>query len=100
MRALLSRYDPDAGGGPDPGRAGRDHVLHVLGGANAAGRLDAHLRAHHLAHQRDVEDRGPALGVAGRCLDEVRLRLAGEAAGDNLLLVGEEPRLDDDLVLK
>ena len=50
-----------------------------------------------LAHQRDVEDGRTALGEAGRGLDEVGLGLLGEAAGDHLLLVGEEAGLDDDL---
>src|SRR3990172_12984007 len=30
MRDLLSRHDLDAGRGPDAGRPGRDHLLHVL----------------------------------------------------------------------
>src|ERR1700690_1375005 len=98
MRALLSRDDPDAGRGPDAGRAGRDHVLHVLGGADPAGRLDAHLRPDRLAHQRDVEDGRPARRIPGGRLHHVRLRLPGELAGDHLLLVAEEGRLDDHLV--
>src|SRR5450759_1039812 len=98
MCALLSRDDLDAGGCPDAGRAGRDHVLHILGGADPAGRLDAHLRADRLAHERDVEDGGPARRVPGRRLDHVRLRLPGELTGDHLLLVGEKRRLDDHLV--
>src|ERR1035437_1510619 len=98
MRALLSRDDPDAGRGPSAGCAGRDHVLHVLGGADPAGRLDAHLRANRLAHERDVEDGGPTRRVAGGRLHEVRLGLQRELAGDDLLLVGEERCLDDHLV--
>src|ERR1035437_6827440 len=53
MPALLSRADLDAGRGPDPGRPGRDHVLHVLRRPDPAGRLDAHLRADRLAHEGD-----------------------------------------------
>src|SRR5665647_1041327 len=98
MCALLSRDDLDAGGCPDTGRAGRDHVLHILGGADPAGRLDAHLRADRLAHERDVEDGGPARRVPGGRLHHVRLRLLGELAGDHLLLVSEKSRLDDHLV--
>src|SRR5664279_217766 len=98
MRALLSRDDPDTGRGPDAGRAGGDHVLYVLGGADSAGRLDAHLRPDRLAHQRDVEDGCAAGCVPGGRLHHVRLRLLGELAGDHLLLVGEERCLDDHLV--
>src|SRR5512140_3179524 len=98
MRDLLSRDDLDAGRGPDPGRAGRDHVLHVLERPDPAGRLDAHPRPDGLAHEGDVEDGRTSLRVAGRRLDEVRLRLLREAAGDDLLGVGEEARLDDHLV--
>src|SRR5665647_2064664 len=98
MRDLLSRDDLDAGRGPDPGRAGRDHVLHVLRRPDPAGRLDAHLRADRLAHEGNVEDGRPSLRVAGRGLDEVGLRLLRQAAGDDLLGVGEERRLDDHLV--
>src|SRR5664280_955191 len=50
MCALLSRNDLDAGGRPDPGRTGRDHVLDILGGANAAGGFDAHLGTDRFAH--------------------------------------------------
>src|SRR5450759_583070 len=98
MRDLLSHHDLDAGRGPDPGRAGRDHVLHVLGGADPAGRLDAHLRPDRLPHQGDVEDGRPSLRVTGGGLDEVGLRLLRQAAGDDLLGVREEARLDDHLV--
>ncbi len=56
------------------------------------------LGTDRLAHQRDVEDGGAALRVAGRGLDHVRLGLLREAAGDDLLLVGEEGGLDDHLV--
>src|SRR5664280_643297 len=98
MRDLLSRDDLDAGRGPDPGRAGRDHVLHVLRRPDPAGRLDAHLRADRLAHEGNVEDGRPSFRVAGRGLDEVGFRLLREAACDDLLGVGEERRLDDHLV--
>src|ERR1035437_10037470 len=80
MRDLLSRDDLDAGRGPDPGRPGRDHVLHVLRRPDPAGRLDAHLRADRLAHEGDVEDGRPSLRVAGRGLDEVGFRLLRQAA--------------------
>src|SRR5664279_3730762 len=68
MRDLLSRDDLDAGRGPDPGRAGRDHVLHVLRRPDPAGRLDAHLRAARPAQ------------VLGRATDPGRVDADGREA--------------------
>src|SRR6187551_1779143 len=56
----LSGHDLDARRGPDPGRAGGDHLLDVVAGTDPARGLDADPRPDRLAHQRDVEHGGAA----------------------------------------
>src|SRR3954468_14910650 len=94
----LSGHDLHARRRPDPGGARGDHLLDVVPRPDAAGRLDTHPRPHGLAHQRDVEHSCAARRVARARLDEVRLRVLGEAARDDLLAVAEERRLEDHLV--
>jgi hypothetical protein len=77
-RDRFAAHDLDARRGTDAGRAGLDHLLHVFGRANAAGRLDAQLGPDRLAHQADVLDRGAAAGESGRGLHEVGARRLGQ----------------------
>ena len=63
--------DLDAGAGADAARAGGHHRLQPFEIADAAGRLHAHLRADHPAHQRHVGGRRAARAEAGRGLHEV-----------------------------
>ena len=65
---------------------------------DAAGRLYAHLLAHYLAHQRDIEDGRAAGPETGGGLDVVGAAGDGEPAGDDLLLVAQVGGLDDHLV--
>ena len=48
-------------------------------------------------HQRDVLGRGAAAGEPGRGLDEVGAGLHGQLAGADLLVVGQQRRLQDHL---
>src|SRR3954447_3887826 len=94
----LSGHDLDAGRRPDPGRARGDHLLDVVPRPDPARGLDAHPRAHRLAHQRHVEHGRAPRGVAGARLHEVRLGVLREAARDHLLAIRQQRRLEDDLV--
>ncbi len=80
--------------------AGLDHGLGVGQGADAAGGLDAEVGADGLAHEADVLDGCAAGGETGGGLHEVRAALDGEAARADLLLIGEQAALDDDLEVR
>ncbi len=65
--------------------------------ADAAGRLDAHVRTHHAAHQRDIVRGGAGGAEAGGCLDEIRARQLAQGAGHGLLVVVQQRRLQNHL---
>ena len=89
--------DLDAGAGPDAIGAGVDHLPRVFVRLDSPGGLDPHVRAHHAAHQSHIRSGGPSRPEAGGGLHEVGTGGLGELARRDLLLVGQQSRLDDDL---
>ena len=82
---------------PDARRARGNHGVDAVEVAHAAGRLDAHLGAHHAAHQRHVGRRRAAGPEPGRRLDVVGAGRLRQRARRHLLVVGQQRGLDDDL---
>ena len=86
-------------------RRGRPDARHAEGHdleqrverADAAGGLDLDVRRGVGAHQAQVLVGRPARGEAGRGLDEVAAGRLGQAAGADLLVVGQVGVLEDDL---
>ena len=89
--------DGDAGAAPDAGSTGAHHVEERIGRANAAGSLDLDLGADVFAHEPHVVNGGTAGGKAGARLDEGGLYLARNLAELDLLVIGEQTVLKDDL---
>ena len=81
----------------DARRARGDHRLQPFEIADAAGRLDAHLGADDAPHQRDVRRRRAAGTEPGGRLHVVGAGRFRQRARGDLLVVGEQRRLDDDL---
>ncbi len=54
------------------------------------GRLHAHLRAHHPAHQRDIMNGGAVSAETGGGLDELRAGELRQRAGHGFLIVVEK----------
>ena len=82
---------------PDARRARLDQGQGIGIGAHAARRLDAHVRPDSAAHQGDVVHGCPARPEPRRSLDEVGSGFLGDAAGGDLLVIGEQARFQDHL---
>src|SRR5688500_743948 len=98
-RLLAARLldDPHAGARADARRSRGHHGFQPLEVAHASGSLDAHLLAHHAAHQRHIRDGGAAGAEAGGRLHVIGTRRLGQRAGRDLLLVAQQRRFDADL---
>src|SRR5207245_2154987 len=96
-RGALAGDDGHAGAGADAVGPRLHHLLRVGRGADAAGRLDAHVVADHLPHERDVLGGGAAGTEAGAGLDERGTGRLRQRAADDLLLAVQRAGLEDDL---
>jgi hypothetical protein len=67
---------------------------------NSTSRLHVTPPLHDLVHETDIVQRGPAVGVCGRGLDEVRARLSDPFTGAPLLLLRQVAILGNDLDLR
>ncbi len=97
VEGYCTQHDGDTSRTPETGGSGLDHVLRSGEVLDATGRLHAHFLPDRVPHEADVLDGRPAGGETGRGLDEVRARLLRELAGHDLLVVGEQAGLDNDL---
>ena len=90
-------HNGDTGRGAEPGGAGGNHRQRGLGVTNAAGSLDAELRADGVAHQFYVLHRCAAGAEAGGGFDKVRAAFQHQLAGADLFLRREQAGFQDDL---
>src|SRR5262249_47595438 len=90
-------HDPHAGACADARRAGGDHRLQALEITDATCGLDAHLLADHAPHERNISRGGAAWATSSGGLDVIRAGGLRQRARGDLLIVGEQRRLDDDL---
>ena len=86
-----------AGASPEAVCAEVEELLDVLDGGDAARSLDLAATRNVLCEQLNVVEGRTAGGEAGRCLDEVGTSLGHDVAHLDLLVVGQQAGLDDDL---
>ena len=86
-----------AGASPEAVCAEVEELLDVLDGGDAARSLDLAATRNVLCEQLNVVEGRTAGGEAGRCLDEVGTGLGHDVAHLDLLVVGQQAGLDDDL---
>lgn len=95
--AVRVLHDLHEAAGAEAVRTEAHELLGVVEGADAAGGLHLHARADVLMHELHVVEGSARSGETGRGLDELCASLRHDLAHPDLLFLGEEAGLDDDL---
>ncbi len=92
---ILSQLDDTAG--TQSSSAQLDELDGIVEGGDAAGSLHLYIGTDVLGEQLDVSEGGASLGETGGGLDVVSASLGHQLAHGDLLLVGQQAGLDDNL---